>query len=156
PGLDRLADAAALLDRQNRRLFPRAVELDQPLVLDQVNGLPGLAAEADEDVRGDVGVFGEAGEGAVELVVVGAVVLHGTASLVRDGDNAVHVRVLAKQVRCPDALGDVFAGAGRAVDGADDGNVIPRAEAAVAAVVADEPARIPGGHRRRRAVAAES
>ena len=33
-GLDRLADAAALLNRDDERLFARAVELDQSLILD--------------------------------------------------------------------------------------------------------------------------
>ena len=50
----------------------RAVELHevQVLVFDQVRRLAGLAAEADEDVGGDVRVLGEAGERAVELLVV--------------------------------------------------------------------------------------
>src|SRR5437588_12256767 len=97
-----------------------------------------LAAEADEDVGGDVGVLGEAGEGAVELVVVGAVVLHGAAGLVRDGDDAVHVRILTEQVGGAKALRNVLTRAGGAVDGADDGDVVARAVAAVAAVVAEE------------------
>ena len=52
-GLDRLADAAALLDGQHERLLLRPVERDQfqVLALDQVHRLPGLAAQADEDVR---------------------------------------------------------------------------------------------------------
>ena len=104
-GLDRLADAAALLDGEDqRRLFPRAVELDQALMLDQVDRLAGFAAEADEDVGGDVGMLGEAGQRAVELVVVGAVVLHGAAGLVRDGHDAIDVGILLEQIGGAEAL----------------------------------------------------
>ena len=104
-----------------------AVQLDQALVLDQVDRLAGLAAQADQDVGRDIGMLGETGQRAVELVVVGPVVLHGAAGLVRDGHDAVDVRKLLEQVGAAEALGDVFAGAGRAVDGADDGDVIARA-----------------------------
>src|SRR5205807_503913 len=114
-----------------------------------------LAAEADEDIGRDVGVLREAGEGAVELVVVGAVVLHGAAGLVGDGNDAVHVGVLAQQVGGAEALRDVLAGAGGAVDGADDRDVVARAVTAVVAVVAQEGALLGGPRRRRRAVAAE-
>src|SRR5262249_34169794 len=124
------------------------------LVLDQVDGLPRLAAEAHQDVAGHVGVLGEAGQRAVELVVVGAAVLHGAAGLVRDRHHAVHVGVAAQQVGGTELLGDVLAGAGRAVDGADDGDVVARAVAATAAVVTHKGARL-GRGRRRRAVAAE-
>src|SRR5581483_5569595 len=96
----------------------------------------------------------EAGERAVELVVVGAVVLHGAAGLVRDRHDAVHVRILLEEVSLPEALGDVLARAGGAVDGADDGDVVARTVAAVAAVVAHPGARL-GPGRWGRAVAAE-
>ena len=100
-------------------------------------------------------MLGEAGQGAVELVVVGAVVLHGAAGLVRDGHHAVDVGILLEQVGRAEALGDVLAGAGRAVDGADDGDVVAGAVAAVAAVVAHassaaRPGRAAAGSRGRR------
>ena len=78
-----------------------AVELHevQLLVVDQVRRLHDLAAEADEDVRPDVRVPGEAGQRAVELLVVGPVVLHRAALAVHDGDDAVHVREVLEDAR---------------------------------------------------------
>src|SRR5581483_8781013 len=139
--------------------LPRAVELDQPLPFDQVNGLPGLTPQADEQVRGHVRVAGEPGQGAVELPVVRAVVLHGAALLVHDRHHAVYVRIPIEQAAGADALANVLARTRRAVHRADDGDVVARAVAQVvrplgAAVVALEGARL-GGRRRRRAVAAE-
>src|SRR5439155_18407220 len=107
------------------------------------------------DVGGDVGVPGEAGQGAVELAVVGAVVLHGAAGLVGDGHDAIDVGVLLQQVGGLELLGNVLARARRAVDRGDDRYVVARAVAAVAAVVAQEGARLGRGLGRRRAVPAE-
>src|SRR5919109_795837 len=124
-----------------------------------MNRLPGLAAEADEDVRGDIGMLRKAGKRAVELVVVRAAVLHRAAGLVRDRDDAVHVRILLEQVGGAKALGDVLARRRGAVDGADDGNVVAAAVAKMLgairpAVVAHPEARL-GGLRRRRTIAAK-
>ena len=84
-GVDRLADAAALLDASApAACFFEPSSWIRPSPSIRWIAWPGLAAEADEDVGGDVGVLGEAGQRAVELVVVGAVVLHGAAGLVRD------------------------------------------------------------------------
>src|SRR5262249_29509607 len=66
-----------------------------------------------------------------------------------DGDDAVDVGVAAQEAGVADPLGDVLVGAGRAVDGADDGDVVARAVAPVAAVVA-HPGALPGGRGRRR------
>src|SRR5438105_202757 len=52
PGIHGLADAATLLDRQYERFVFGAIELDQSLVFDQVDGLARLAAEADKNVCG--------------------------------------------------------------------------------------------------------
>src|SRR5438105_783027 len=79
-------------------------EPEQALALDEVGGLARLAAEADEDVGGDVGVTCEAGEGAVQLSMVGAVVLHGAAGLVRNRDDAIDVGELFQQVGGAEAL----------------------------------------------------
>src|SRR5262249_26652492 len=138
--LDCFSDAAALLDAQDRRRPALPVELHQaqPLALNQVLGLAGFAAQTDEAVGGDVWVPGEAGQAGGELAVVRAVVLHGAALLVADRHHAVHVREVAQQAALADALGDVLAGVGRAIDGADDRDVVARAVAAVAAVVAVE------------------
>ncbi len=45
--------------------------------------------------------------------------------------DAIDVGILLQQVGAAEALGDVLAGAGRAVDGADDGDVVARAVAQV-------------------------
>src|SRR5947207_5053923 len=119
-----------------------------------MDSLACLAAKAHQDIGGDVRMFGEAGESAVELVVVRAVVLHGAAGLVGYRHHAVHVGVLLEEVGGAELLGDVLAGAGGAVDRADDGDVIARAVAAVAAVVAHPGARLPRG-RRWRTISAE-
>src|SRR5262249_19169571 len=127
--------------------FARAVQLDQSLVFDQVDGLPGFATESHQDVRGDVGVFGKPGQRPVELVVVRPAVLHGAAGLVGDGHHAVHVRILPQAFGAAGLLGDVPARAGRAVDGADDGDVVARADPSVAPVVAHEETRFGCGRR---------
>ena len=46
------------------------------------------------------------------------------------------MRILPQQILGFESFADVFAGAGRTVDGADDGNVVARAVAPVAAVIA--------------------
>src|SRR5260370_472878 len=89
---------------------------------------------------------------AVGAAAVGAAVLHGAPGLVRDRDDAIDVGILSEQVGSPHALGEVLAVAGGAVDGADDRDVVARAKAAVAAVVAHEMPRF-GGRGRRRAAA---
>ena len=73
-----------IVSKIERLLLAGPLSWISPSPFDQVDRLPGLAAEADEDVGRDIGVLGEAGEGAIELPVVGAVVLHGAAGLVRD------------------------------------------------------------------------
>ena len=96
-GGDRLADAAAVLD-VHRRPATR-VELHHVAVLvDEVGDLAVLAAEADEEVRPDVRVRREPGQHALELLVVGAFVLHPAAALVGEGHDAVHVREVAEQI----------------------------------------------------------
>ena len=62
-----------------------------------------------------------------ELAVVRPLVLVPASLLVNDGDDAVHVREILQYPARLDPLGDVLAGAGRAVHRADDGDVIPRA-----------------------------
>src|SRR5439155_12936433 len=145
--IHRLADAAAFLDAQDQRLLARAVELNQSLIFDEMNGLPRFAAESDENVGGHVGMPGETGQGTIQLIVVGSAILHGAAVLVSDGDDAIDFGVPAQEVGGLNAFGNVLAGAGRAVDRADDGNVVARAVAAVAAVVTEEGTRL--GYRRR-------
>jgi len=51
---------------------------------------------------------GEASQCAIELAVIGAIVLHGAASLVRDGYHAIDVGILLQQVGRAKPLGDVL------------------------------------------------
>src|SRR5262249_39390225 len=67
---------------------------------------------------------------------------------------AVHVGVAAQQIGRTESFGDVLAGTGRAIHGADDGDVVARAVTAVTPVVAHEVARR-CGQRSGRAIAAE-
>ncbi len=63
-------------------------------MFDEVNGLPGFAAETHQNVRGHIGVFGEPGQRPVELIMVGAVVLHRATGFVSDGHHAVDVGIV--------------------------------------------------------------
>jgi len=103
-----------------------------------MNGLSGFAAKADEDIGGDIRMLGEAGEREVELLVVGAVVLHGAAGLVRDRHDAIDVRIALKQIGRPKALRNVLTGGSGTIDSANEGDVVACAVTAVAAVVAHE------------------
>src|SRR4051794_20699572 len=91
-------------------------------------------------------MLGETRESAVELGVVRAIILHGAAGLVSDGDHAIDVGIAFQQVEDTDFVGDVFAGACRAIDSTDDSNAVAGAITAAAAVVAVEVAC--GGPRR--------
>src|SRR5206468_1627984 len=91
PGIDRLTDAATLLNAEHLRLTLAAIELDEMFVLDQMNGLPCLAAKADENVSSDVGMLGEARQCAIELQMIVTAILHRTASLVGDGYHAIDI-----------------------------------------------------------------
>src|SRR5207249_2763320 len=109
---------------------------------DQVNSLPGLAAQADDDVRGNVWVLGEASQSPFQLAVVRPVKLHRAALFMDDRHHAIDVGKLVEQAAHAQALGDVLARTRGAVDGANEGDVVARAEAAVAAVIAVEEARL--------------
>src|SRR5262249_3816921 len=90
----------------------------------------------------------------VELLVLQPLELERAAALVGDRHDAVHAGILLEQVKGPDLFRDVLAGAGRAVDGADDRNVIAGAVTAVAPIIAHEVTRL-GRRRRGRAVPAK-
>src|SRR5947208_16575390 len=89
-------------------------------------------------------MFREAGQRALQLIVVRAVILHGAALLVDDGHHAVDPGELTQQIRGLETLGDVLARARGTVDRADDGDVIACAVAAVAPIVAHEIGRLSG------------
>ena len=105
------------------------------LGLDQVLGVGHLAAQADDHVGRHVGVMGEAGQHALEDLVVRALERQPAASLVRDGEHAVDVGKLGPPAAVAEPVGDVPRRAGRAVDGADHGDVIPRSHPAVGAEI---------------------
>src|SRR5262249_53143796 len=86
--------------------------------------------------------------------VVRPAVLHRAAGLVRDRDHAIHLRILAQHPRGADFFRDILAGAGRAVYGADDSDVIAGAVAPIAAVIAHPEKRL-RSCRRRRTIAAK-
>src|SRR5689334_15321108 len=100
-------------------------------------------------------MLGEPGQSAVELIVIGPIILHGAAGFVSDRHDAVHIGVIAEKSSLFDSVRNVLAGAGGAVDRADDGDVIACSESAVAAIEAHEVVRLGGGWRRR-AIPAES
>ena len=80
--MDRLASSPVRLGRAQR---------DQVLGLDQVLRVADLAAQADDDVGRHVGMVGEAGQDALEDLVVGPLERQPAAPLVRDGEDAVDV-----------------------------------------------------------------
>ncbi len=120
-----------------------------------MDGLAGFAAQADEDVGGHIGVLGKAGQGAVELVVVGPVVLHGAAAFVRDGHHAIDIGKVFQHAAGAHSFGNILAGRGGAVDGTDDGDVIAGAESAIVSIVTHEGAFF-RRRRRRRTIPAKS
>ena len=83
-------------------------------------------------------MVGEPGQDALELLVVGAADLEAAAPLVGDGEDAVDVREVAPPVVAAEPLGDGPRGAGRAIHGADHGDVVARADPAVGPEIAAE------------------
>ena len=140
--LDGLLDAAGLLDVDDHRLALGMPGRRHALLVHHDGGLVDLAAEADQDVGGDVGVLGVARQDALERHVVLAEELGAAARLVRDGEDAVDVRVVLRHVA--ELVLDELADAGRAVDAGDDGDVVARADAPVLALVAVEVAHLVG------------
>src|SRR5207302_7503606 len=79
--LDRLPDAARLLDVDDEGFALGVARRRHPLTFDHHRRLVHLAAEPDEDVGGDVRVLGVAGEHALERQVVLAEELRPAARL---------------------------------------------------------------------------
>ena len=121
----------------------------QVLGFDQVLGVGPLAAEPDDDVGGHVGMVGEPGQHPLEDLVVEPLERQSAAPLVRDREDAVDVGKVGSPAAVAEPVGDVPRGAGRAVDGADHRDVVPRAHPAVGAEIAlKRPRPIGRGHRR--------
>src|SRR6266545_4654629 len=122
--LDRLPDTARLLDVDHHGLALRVAGCGHALLVHQDRGLIHLAAEADQDVGGDVRMLGIAREHALKGHVVLAEELGAAARLVGDGEHAVDVRVVLRHVA--ELVLDELAHAGRAVHAGDDGDVVAR------------------------------
>jgi hypothetical protein len=69
---------------------------------------------------------GHAGERAVENLVLHALIGHAAAAGMLDGDDAVHIREIAKGIHIEPFGNELRHGCG-AVYGRDDGDVVPRA-----------------------------
>ena len=138
---DRFPDAARLLNRDDGGPVRRSGDRDV-LLLDHHRGLVHLAAEADDDVGGDVRVLRVARQHPLERPVVLAEQHLPAPRLVRDRDDAVDVRVVPPDVLEP--LSHELAHARRAVDGGDDGDVVARPDAPVRPLEAVEGAHALG------------
>ena len=89
PGLDRLLEAAVLLDREDRRL----VTIAQPGRINEIGRLIDLAAEAEDHVAADVRMIDDAGHRALQHTKVGRTVVGATATLRPQRDDAVDVGI---------------------------------------------------------------
>ena len=98
----------------------------------QAVDLVGLAAEAEQKDGGEVGVGGVAGEDAAEEVGGFAVFGHAAAGAVRDGDDAIDIRIGAEDLR-GEVRGDAAGDRGGAVDRREDADVVAGGDAAVGA-----------------------
>ncbi len=94
--------------------------------------LVGLAAEAEEEDAGEVGVVGVADEDAAEEVGGLAVFGHAAAGAMGDGDDAVDVGVGAEDFGSK-VGGDAAGDGGGAVDCGEDADVVAGGDAAVGA-----------------------
>ncbi len=96
---------------------------------DHRTGLSNLAAQADDDVRRDVRMLGIAGKYALEEHVVVTAGDVATASLVRKSDDAVHVRIVMRDIA--ESITNQMTNARGAIHGRDNGNVVAGANSAV-------------------------
>ena len=137
-----LPHAARFLDGEDGGLTLRVAGDRHPLPLHHDDGLVDLAAQADQEVGGDVGVLGVARQDALERQVVLAEELGPAAGLVGDRQHAVHVRKVLPHVA--ELLADELADAGGAVDRRDHRHIVARADPAIPPPVALEGAHLGG------------
>ena len=150
PGAHGAPDAAGLLDDQGGDgLVGGQVE-----PVEERLGGDHLAAEAEDEQAGDVGVVGVAAQGAPGDLGALAGGHEAAAGVVGEGDDAVDVRV-GVQDAAAELVGDEPGGRRGAVHGGDDADVVAGAPAAVAAGVPVEGADGPGGRRQGDAGGAE-
>ncbi len=143
-GVDGFAHSAGGLDgEEGGGEFAGAEGIEVELLAEE-GDLGDFATEADEDVAGDIGVAGEAGEDALEEGE-GFACGQGAAALVGEGDDAVDAGKVPGQVGAAEAVADELGDGGRAIDAGDHGEVIARAGAAAGSGVAEELAWRGGG-----------
>ncbi len=97
-----------------------------------------LAAEPDEDRRGNVRMRSVAPKNAFQIVEAVAGVSHAATGAVRERDRAVNMRVGVKHAGMVDPVGDHADHSRGAVHGGAEGDVVPRTDAAVGAAEALE------------------
>ena len=133
-GLDGLLGAAGVLDGHGAEV----VALDQAVLLLEPRDLEHLAAEADDQRGGQVGMAGIAPLRALQRLVALALGRQAAAGAVHEGDDAVDVGVLLEDAGAGDGLGHEAGDGGRAVHAGEDADVVARAGLAVGAAVALE------------------
>ena len=124
--LDRDGGAALFLNGAGAQGAGRTGEGDERF------DLVGLAAEAEEEDAGEVGVGGVADEDATQEIGGFAVFGHATTGAVGDGDDAVDVGIGVENLR-GEVCGDAAGYSGRAVDGGEDADEVAGGDAAVRA-----------------------
>jgi len=122
----RLRGAAGLLDRHGVKELARL----QPLGAHEAADLVRLAAEAEDEDAGEVRVPRVTGDGAAEHVHPVALARHAAAGSVHQCDDAVDIGILGER-GAAELLGDVFGGRRRAIDRADDAEIVARRNASV-------------------------
>ena len=133
-GLDGFPRAAGVLDGHGAEV----VALDQAVLVLQARDLEHLAAEADDQRGGEVGVAGIAPLRALERLVALALGGQPAAGAVHERDDAVDVGILLENAGAGDGLGHEARDRGRAVHAGEHADVVARAGLAVGAAVALE------------------
>ncbi len=137
----RLGGAAGVLDAEG--LQARA--FGQALLRHQALDLVGLAAQADHQHGGEVGVLGITAQRAAQHQQLLAIAGRGAARAVRECDHAVDVGVVGQRLGmdvAPELVGDRARRGGRAVDAGQHADVVARRDAAVVAHDAHEGGRL--------------
>ena len=99
---------------------------DEMLRLDQVRGITHFAAEPHDHVRRHVGMMGKTREHALEDLMVESFKRQPAAPLVGDGEDAVDIGEIPPPGPIAEFVGDVARRAGRTIDRADHGDIVPR------------------------------
>ena len=133
-GLDGLLRAAGVLDGHGAEV----VALDQAVLVLQARDLEHLAAEADDERGGEVGMAGVAPLRALQRLVALALAGQPAAGAVHERDDAVDVGILLEDAGAGDGLGHEARDGGRAVHAGEHADVVARAGLAVGAAVAFE------------------